>query len=190
MLTGLLAKIALPAFLKPVAAFLRSIPWQVWAAIALGLIIWRGIAWHERTVDAAFQKGVRSGIEQTNARWQQRFDKQKAEAAKLAAEIRRITDEQARHIAADADALRLRGPGKASCPGTTPAARPGGYVAPAGSGNVTVDQVPDGERIDLIALPFPGAIAFAEQHDQCRNDLLAYRAWEKQIRQTSSRPDE
>jgi hypothetical protein len=79
------------------------------------------------------------------------------------------------HINARTDAVRMRGPGKAVCPGLPPA--PGG--SQPGSGPVAggVDRVPYPEWQQLLAMPFDDTISFAKQCDINAAELRHWHSW-------------
>lgn len=119
-----------------------------------------------------------------SGQWEKLYKRRGADEAKAQAEataraqaintkLRKANDEENRHIVADADDLRLRGPGRARV--AAPPSAPSGHVAPGGVADAPVDQVPDGERVDLIAMPFASAVAFAEQCDANRAEVLKWR---------------
>ena len=121
----------------------------------------------------------RDGVKDENARLAAKALKIKQSTdlltARIAAALREKNDAEVRRIDAVATDLLVRGAGRASCSGIT--ASPGRRNAPDRPGNVAVDQVPDRERVELIAVPFAGAVSFARQHDLCRAESLAWRGW-------------
>jgi hypothetical protein len=135
---------------------------------------------HQHIAHKALQARYDAGFADGHARAQAEQKVAQATAAarseRINSQVRKQSDEKDRHIVADADDLRLRGPGKAVCSGV--AAAPGGAggrVAASRPADASVDQVPDPERPPLIALPFAGTIAFAEQCDRNRNEALSWR---------------
>jgi hypothetical protein len=159
--------------LAPVGRFLkRALTYRlpappVWLAVA---VLAAGALWHGNRVDAAFE----AGVDQERAAWEDKATKWVKRITAINLNIRSKTDEKSRTIAVVADDLRVRGPGKAVCTSVpTPAAS--GHVAAAGPADAAVDQVSDRERVDLIALPFADAIAFAEQHDLILAEAEAWR---------------
>lgn len=157
---------------------LALVPRWLWIAAGGALLVAGGLWWHGREVAAfgtarfAAGKAVRTA---EIAALQAKLDQADA---RIAADMKDRTDEDLRANARAADTVRVRGPGKAACPAVVPG-RPGGHGAPDRPGDAAVDQVPPGERIDLIALPFAPAIDFAEQHDAYRIEALAWREWHR-----------
>lgn len=169
-------------FLLGARAFLKSVPWQVWVAIAVVIASFFAVRWHSGQIKAYGTERFQAGRNYRDSEILALQKELDAKNAELAAELRRKHDEAARSIARDADALRLHGPGKAACsgPAFTPA-RTAGHEQSGGAGDAAVDEVPDGARAALIALPFPGAVAFAEQHDAFRLEALAWREWHRRF---------
>ena len=93
---------------------------------------------------------------------------------KRAAKLRSKNDETNRRISVDADALRVSGAGKAACLNTA-SPRPSGRITPARPADAPMDQVPDGGRAELIALPYADTLDFAEQHDKCLAEAATWR---------------
>ena len=184
MLPALLPPLALK--LSPVGRFLKSIPPKVWIAIAVVALIGAGGLWHNRAVGKAHDAGYSEGKAAEGARIAAKALTIKrgvdALTGKITATIRSMNNAANNSTGRDADTVRLHGPGKAACAGlaSVPAGA-GRYIPPVGQASPAVDQVPSAERIDLIGLPFAGAVTLAENHDLCRNDLIAYREWGKQI---------
>jgi hypothetical protein len=97
-----------------------------------------------------------------------------------AAQLRERNDAENRTIAADGADLRVRGPGKAICTGGVgPAPAASGHVEASRPADAPVAEMPDTERPPVIALPFAGTIAFAEQCDANRAEVIARRAMEQ-----------
>lgn len=141
-------------FLKIAFALLKRVPWWVYVAIAVALIIWRGVAIHEGKVEDLKAESYAAGQADTRAVYaeaQRRANQQKraeiAEAIRAQDEINeeKVADYEAEiaRIDARADALRVQlskartdparsaGPGVGNATGT-PAA--GAVEAPAENG--------------------------------------------------------
>jgi hypothetical protein len=99
-----------------------------------------------------------------------------ATIAKLTREIRNRTDEENRRIAGDADAVRLRGPGKAVCRAAPAAAS--GHEPVGGNGDASRPQVPSDDR---AAVPWEWLTDRAEQSDLNRAEVLAWRDWYRRL---------
>lgn len=178
---------ALPLFLAPLALklspvgrFLKAIPRSVWIALAIALVLFLGWRWHVGAVKDARKEGHTAGVAYEGKRIADKASALKVKADRLAADIRRKNDAQNRAIAGAADDLRLRGPGKAACPGTI-TSRPGGRVAPGGSVTAPLDQVPDRTGVDLIAVPFADLVGAGERCDLNRGEVLAWREWHRKL---------
>lgn len=103
--------------------------------------------------------------------------------SRIALDERNKNDAENRRISAAADALRLRGPGKASCSvHSQPAAAAGGHDH-GGTGDVAVGPLPDGARVDLIGLPFADTVDFAKNHDSWRAEALSWRSYYARLKQ-------
>jgi len=180
-----LAGLALKA--APVTGFFKSVPRWAWIALAVAALIGAGLFFHARAVSSAIDAAEKRGEKRADARHAKKAREWEARINGISANLRSRNSETNRRIAGDADALRVRGPGKAACLNpATPAAS--GHLPPGRAADAPVAEVPDGERVDLIALPFADAIAFAEQHDLCRAEVLTWReqsgqqaeAWQKE----------
>jgi hypothetical protein len=184
-----LAGLNLAAKLTGAKAALAKVPPQVWEgltaagyALALYLTHQRDVHVHDVAVIAAEDQRIATQALKLKAKIDDI-------TSKITAEERIRNDEQNRRIAADAGAVLMRGPGKASCsvrPGA-PAAS-GGHDAPDRPADAPVAAVPDQERIDLIALPFAPTVGFAKLHDQCLTDLTSYREWGRRIEEAWPKP--
>lgn len=170
-----------PLLLKmsPVGRILKSIPRQVWIAIAAVAILLVGSCVHKRAVIkygkeqyAAGVKAEGDRIADEAKRMKARIDAQSAQISQL---LKDKNDAQNRAIARSADDLRLRGPGKAICPGhSSLPASPGESIAPSWSGNAATGQVPGGE---WGAVPWGWFLDSAERCDLNRAEVLAWREW-------------
>src|SRR5690348_11337815 len=145
-------------------SFLSAIPRPVWEALTVLAYVVALFALHQHYVHAHDAKLTAS----INAEWQRKLDAQVAEIkqkdaqlATISAQLRKANDEANLAIAADARDLRLRGPGKATCPRVSSApAAAGGHVQTAPAADAPVAPLPDAGGIELIALPFDDATRF------------------------------
>jgi hypothetical protein len=168
-------------------AFLGGVPRWVWIALAAVAALTAGVVWHHHKAGEA----IKAAVNARDREWQTAIAKmhqhdlvlrqqEEAAAAVISDKVRKQNEEANRTIAADAAAVRLRGPGAASCrPIDYPRVSIGaGRSQPvSGSGDAAVAQVPSGEGIDLIGLPFTGTVSFAQQHDAFRAEALSWRDW-------------
>jgi hypothetical protein len=180
-MTGLAAKVGAGASMSALQAFFGKIPvWMRWTLLGL-LIAAAGFVWHQHAAHKAIAAAEKRGADAAYANMASQAValKVKADAlnTSLAQAIREKNDEESRRIAADADALRVSGPGKAVCRSPGLAGGPSGYVEAGGSRAAAVDTLSDSQGIDLIGLPFAGAVAGAEQADLNRAEVIAWREW-------------
>jgi hypothetical protein len=161
--------------LSPVGRFLKSIPRWVWLAIAAALLLFLGVRWHNGQIKDAEKRGA----DRAYAAVEKKAREIEAKANATADKIRSKTDETARAIAADADVIRMSGPGKArACPVPQGSSR---RETAGGQGSPAVDQVPDTGGVDLIALPFAPTVRLAEVCDLNRGEVLAWREWHSKL---------
>lgn len=161
--------------LLAIRAFLGRVPRAVWIALAVTLVLWLGTRWYHGQIKDA----ERRGADQAYAAIAKKARALEAKANVIADKIRSKSDETARAIAADADVIRVSGPGKARCSAVPAPAR--GHEATSGQSSPAVDQVPDGRGIDLIALPFAPTIGLGEVCDLNRGEVLAWREWYEKV---------
>lgn len=166
---------------SPAGAFLKAVPRWAWIALGAVALLVAGVVWHHGKV-RAHDKAV---IAAEDARLAKQALELKARIDALNSQISSLikdkNDAENRRIAADADALRVSGPGKAVCRSAGLPAPASGYVAPGRPGAATVDSVPDTEGQQLIGLPFAPAIDFAEQCDINRSEALSWREWYQKL---------
>lgn len=167
--------------LSPVGKFLKAMPWQVWAVVALIVVYGVGSCVHEKKADAALAAADKAGYDRANARI-------RAKALRIEREVRRIdasitplirnqVDAENRVTAERADALLLRGPGRAACALRTPLPDSAGGHDPAGGGaGAAAAGVPEPDR---IAVPFDYAVKDEKVDDANRTEVLAWRRWHK-----------
>lgn len=164
--------------LSPVGKFLKAIPWQVWAAIGLAIALWLGVRWHNGQVNDAFKRGEQAAY----AAVEKKALELQAKANVIADKIRSKSDENARRISADADVIRVSGPGKARCsPVPAPASR---REEAGGQGNAAGPEVPTDDR---AAVPWQWLVQRAEQCDLNRNEVLAWREWYQRVQEAWSK---
>ena len=151
--------------LSPVGRILKAVPRPVWIALAVVAVLLLGTCAHKRAVKHEGDRIAKKAGEIA------------AHAADLSAKARKLNDETNRRIIADADDLRVRGPGKAAClnPATPGASR---YVPPARKPDVAGPQVPsgDGEAL-LAAVPWPWLVDRGQQCDLNRAEAETWRKW-------------
>ena len=176
----LLAGLALKA--APLKAAIGRIPRGVWIAVAVVAILLVGSCVHKRKVKAFGDERYAAGVAYEQARLEAKAKAIKAKAdaasAKITEKLRTKHDETVTVIYRDADALRLRGPGKAACPGYPGVSSgPSGSNAASGRPDVAGDRLPVEDR---IALPFAWTVDNAERCDLNRAEVLTWREWHRQ----------
>jgi hypothetical protein len=132
---------------------------------------------HTRAVSNYGNERYNAGKSDAYAAVEHKAHELEIKANALAAQLRERNDADNRAITADASALRVHGPGKAVCPGST-AATPAtsGHVEASRPADATVVKVPYPEWATLAAVPFNDTTAFAEQCDANRTEVIAWRA--------------
>jgi hypothetical protein len=179
---------------SPVGAFLKGIPPGVWKWVGIAALVLGMFLLHQCAAHKALRKADLSGYNRAKAEDQKKLDKAHSDAlawkkqvdashARIAQLIKDMNDEEARHINRTADDLIVRGPGKARCgqggnPGLSAAA---GGTPRSGQAGAAVDRLPDQERVDIIGLPFNGAVRGGQQHDLCQADLKSWWTWYDQF---------
>lgn len=163
---------------SPLGGLLKRIPRWVWLLLAGAVLVLFAMRWHAGKAEAFGAERYQAGYAAAQADAKAARDELERRNAKLAAELRSKNDAKLRDVARDADAVRLRGAGKAACSGPAflPAAA-GGRNAPDRSGDAALAEVPAGERVDLFGLPVAPTIDFAESHDAYRVEALGWREW-------------
>jgi cell division protein ZapA (FtsZ GTPase activity inhibitor) len=163
------------------AQALKRVPRQVWLVLAALLALACLVAWHQHIAHKAIADAERRGSDKAYAAVAKKAQAVAATMEKLNADIRKLTDAKNRTIAADATALRVRGPGRALC--TSTASSPAsGHQPPPGAADAPVGQVPNGGGTTLIAVPYDDLVAYAEQHDLDLAEIVAWRTGDEQQR--------
>lgn len=173
--------------LSPVGRILKAIPRPVWIAIAVIALLLVGSCVHQRKVKAFGEERYAAGVKAEGDRIAAKALKIAKRAEEISAKARSLNNETNRRIAASADTLRVRGPGKAAClnPSTPGASR---YVAPVGKPDAARPDMPpaDGEAL-LAAVPWPWLVDRAEQCDLNRAEAETWRAWHRQLEEAWKR---
>lgn len=97
-------------------------------------------------------------------------------------QLEEARDEQDRRIAADAQSLLLRGPGKARC---APAVPQGAGGANPAEPNAPGPEMPSGER---AAVPWDWLVNRSRGHDELLNYVVKDLEWHRQMEETWKRP--
>jgi hypothetical protein len=171
---------------KDVAA---RIPPKVKLAIAavllLAVLFFVARHFYHKAIDKAYHSGVTAERQRTAAELAkahqaalQRRDRAEQAATTISKEVRTRYDQEARSIAAGADALRVRGPGAARCGPVDRAGVPagsGGRQSPGRGSDDPLAAMPPGEG--LAAVPWAELVDRAERGDLNRSEVLAWRDW-------------
>lgn len=168
--------------LSPVGAMLKRIPRWAWIALAVVAILLLGSCVHKRKVKAFGEERYAAGVAYEQARLEKKAKELKAKvdalSGKITNQLKAKHDEKVIVINRAADDLRVRGPGKAACPGYTGVSSgPGGSVSAGGRPNASATGLPDQDR---IVLPFTWTVDNAERCDLNRAEVLTWREWHKQ----------
>lgn len=193
MFTGLIARLGLGLLFGRIRSVAEKIPRQVWIVLAALVVLALGWHLHASAVRDARAEGLAEGKQTADRQWSAAIEMQRADAARwrkdyettataLTAEIGARHAQELRIIAARADDLRLRGPGRAaaSCersgdPAGLPATPGGLDAAPGAIAGGVAGMPPDGGP--FATLPWPELVAQAEQADENRAEVKAWRDW-------------
>lgn len=172
---------------------LKFLPSWLWIAICGAVGLGALTVLHNRhaskQIEAAFNRGWDERDKQYNVAvvkakaeaqlWKERYEKSAADLTALRSETHA---QNLRDIAADADDLRLRGPGAAaagSCarPGDRAgsATTPGGSESTAGPADAPVAPLPAEQPLAVV--PWGDLVRRAEEHDALRDEALTWRTW-------------
>lgn len=193
--TGL-AALNLAARFPRVASVFAAIPKPVWEAIAVVGYVLALFALHQHYADAAIARHVQAAIAQRDQQWEKRFAdehaaalrwkaKADAQAATISTQQRNLNDETQKRLAADAAAVRLRGPGKAAAPaGCRPgspariSAATSGHVEATGAGSNAASEVPAGDGSDQWAVvPWGWVVDVVQERDSYAAELTTWHRW-------------
>jgi hypothetical protein len=134
-----------------------------------------GYLWHSKQIRLAEKRGSDAAY----ASITKQANKLTQKANKISEDARKLNNDAITAIGKSADIIRVSGPGKASCSG--PIATGSGGSTSGGKTDAPVADVPNQERVELIGLPFPPTVTFAEQHDKCQIDRKTWEVWYKKL---------
>lgn len=185
-----------PGLLAVIGGVLKAIPPKVWLALAALAFVCGLLWWHNHEVKAAYNRGYATATVERDAKWSASFDTMHGAAqtyaaafnqqsATLSNQIGARHATELRAIAARADDLRLRGPGRAAA-----CARPG---AVAGLSPATGGREPSGGTVDdgvaglpdetpMAIVPWPDLIQRGEDADANRAEVIAWRERDAALR--------
>lgn len=138
--------------------------------LAIGLAIWRIMVWYDNQLDAAFAAGEKSAY----ASVEHRVVEISAELTASAEQLRSKANAETRDVVVAATDLRVRGPGRASCPAVIDASSSGPESAVAGTSNPVGGVHPAGGP-DLAAVPWDDFVTLLEQHDKLLVEVVSWR---------------
>lgn len=163
-----------------IASFLGKLDGRGWVELVCGIIAGLAIihyaseARHWKKQDAQdvkalnIEKAQEASIAKQAVDLKARIDALTSNLTKL---LREQTDAENASIAAAADAVRLRGPGKAACPGgPIPAAAPVRHDQTTPANADAGPEVPSG---NWARVSWDWLVTVIEEHDQMRADLQA-----------------
>src|SRR5690349_16757961 len=93
----------------------RGVPRWVWILLAAAILYRGALSWHAHKVEATVNAAYARGAADRDAHWTAKAREWEARINGINAAIRSENNETNRRIAGDADAVRVRGPGKAAC---------------------------------------------------------------------------
>lgn len=173
-------------FLTLLLGKLKNMPWQVWLAIGLFVLVGVGACVHGKQVKT-HDKQV---IAKNDKLWQDKLDKAHLEALSWKNQVEKKQDQinsilaekhnaETTRIAAVADNERLLGPGAASCRQRNNSSL-SGPTDPTHTTTSTDASRPPVPAVDLAAVPWPWLVTRAQQFDQCQSDLKTMFDWADQ----------
>lgn len=162
-----------------VKSALAKVPPKVWIVLAIVIAVVTAFFAHQhyahKALKAQYKAGYAQAMDDVKVRALKLKNKLDGVTTKISQLERNRNDEEALRIGRSTDSILRRGPGRAVC--SQPAASPGQPVAPAGAANVAVGELPDGEGVTLIGMPFNDTVRFAGQCDLNRSEALSWRRW-------------
>jgi hypothetical protein len=180
-IAALIAKFGLKVVLGTARSSVAKVPPKAWLYIAIAAALVGGFVWHQVHAHKALKKADAAGYVRAMRDVEQRALKLKSKVdamtAKIANHERILNDQAHRRVDRNADALLLRGPGKALCSIRSEPSAAAGSAPASGQVDGGLGKLPDARGTDLIALPFTGTVKFARQGDHCEADLTSWWSW-------------
>jgi hypothetical protein len=179
-LLGFFAKSALMT--SPIGGFLKSLTPRAWLWIGIIAALFVGFLVHQHKAKQAIADAYSRGSVDAYAKVEKKAREVEAKALALNHKIiRHLKDEnhaENSRIRADAGALLVRGPGAARCSDSALSGLSRGHEPATRPADAPLPRVPYAAWSDLIAMPFPDAVAFAREHDLNLAEVKACRsAW-------------
>ncbi|MFA7604542.1 MAG: hypothetical protein WCY29_16200 [Novosphingobium sp.] len=192
MFGGLVTSVGLEVLFGRLKALVMAIPRQAWIALACLALLVAGHWLHQRRAEAAIGAARAAGRAEAEARWQEAFAKMEqaarqwrsnyeAASSRISAEIGEQHAQDLRSNASRARALLVRGPGRAAAACGEPGG--GAGLSAAAGGHEPADRQPDAgldgvpEHQPLAIVPWPELIRRAEEADDDRSEVTAWRNW-------------
>lgn len=189
---GIAAWFLVPGLSAALSRLAKAMPPKAWLAIAIVVTIGVAVWLHQVRAAQVIAQVRKDTIAARDKQWQVQFDKlhgaaltwksnYQGKADALAMERQERHEQDLRDIAARADALGLRGPGKAAAPACGRPGNGSGSSAAAGQGSVapgrTIDGgvagMPGGEGLAIV--PWADLVGFARFYDANRAEVIAWR---------------
>lgn len=175
-------------------ALLGMVPRGVWFGVAGAALLSLGTCAHQRSVKQHYTEAYKAGEAAADAKWQKAFDEMEAAVSQwkteyeaqtkgLSDELEARYNENARLNRKLADALRLRGPGRAASCG--PLRDPGAAALPRNN-NAPAEPDAPGPGLpeqDRAIVPWGWLVTRSEEHDDMLEELKARREWDGRVRE-------
>jgi hypothetical protein len=167
-----------------------NVPWQVWAAIALAIALWLGVRWHAHEVKKTWKAGYDAAKAEDREAAKNLEARINALTVEIATDERKKNDAAVNRISADADDLRLRGPGKAACPSLPkPPAATGGLEPSAVSSRIAPAELPPDDGANpLAAVSWSWLVGTGKQCDLELAENVSWRNWYQRLTQIWPKP--
>lgn len=135
--------------------------------LAIGFAIWRVIAWYDNQLDAAFNRGEQSAYAKVDKRATELANQLTVAANKLKDQA----NEERLDTAVAATDLRVRGPGRASCPAPVDAGTGGHEQAPTPEADAGLAMSPE----NWARVPWDWLVTVVQEHDDLLTEASAFR---------------
>lgn len=182
-----------PTFFAQAVAFLKTIPTNVWIALAVVAALVGGYLLHQDKAHAALDAAYKRGRADDDADWRKALANVRAKAtrarqqteaqgATISKDIGDRNAHELQDIRARADDERLHGPGKAAAPACARSvdnprvpAGTGGPVAASGAADSSVAGLPPAGGLAIV--PWNDLVARGAEADGWRAEVIGWRDW-------------
>jgi hypothetical protein len=155
-----------------------SIPWQFWALLALVVALWLGIRWHAHEIEQTWQSGYDAGYAKAQEEQRQLAAAVDKRSTQISNSERSKNDEAVRNIHDSADAISMRGPGKAGANCPSLAAAPSGPEPATEQPSPATASLPPEDREDPLAtVSWRWLVGTGKQCDLERAENVSWRNW-------------